>query len=353
MVQRWLWIFGLWLGLGVGAAAVEVTLYPQFAEVRTPVRLEKGVFVWQPGERLQKNRVEDLVWLSGVPVHRRVWRKGALWFFADGSVATLHYLTRGLSGSVRYRLNLDQGTIEGWLRVKNGLDETIAAESLEFVSGSVPIEGSPSVPMVAEVRALSAKAMPAAKEAFVGAQGGVFRYRLEGPVLLEPEVTELPLFTAKVDPVFYWRYRGAFVRGDRLFFERGYRFVTNHPLAAGSVDLFRQGIFLGRLRIPDRFRGERVELGLGPATRARTKRAIEVLTETRELKRYRVTTTVKNPGEEPVQVEIEERFAADAIEISIEGGERIPRGYRIAFPLLPGGERTYRYTVTLRYKKRP
>ncbi len=350
MKKTGLWLLGLWLWALVQAAGVQVTLYPRFAEIRTPLRLEQGVYVWQPGERVLKNLVEDLVWLSGVEVSRRVWRKGALWFFAEGDAATLHYLTRGLSAGVRYRLVLDRGTIAGWLRVRNALDEPVEAQTLEFVSGSVPLGGRTAV--AREVGVLAAKAAPA-EEGFVGASGGVFRYRLARPVVLEPEVTEVPLFSAEVSPVFFWRYRGSFVRGDRIFFERGYRFTATGPLAAGTVDLFQKGVFLGRLDIPDRYPGEPVELGLGPATRARSERRVEVLTESREQKRYRVTTTVKNLGEEPVRVEIEERFSADAIELLLEAGERIPRGYRIVFELAPGGERTYQYQVTLRYKKRP
>jgi len=351
MKKTGLWLLGLWLWALAQAAGVQVTLYPRFAEVRTPVRLEQGVYVWQPGERVQKSLVEDLVWLSGAEVSRRVWRKGALWFFAEGDAATLHYLTRGLSAGVRYRLVLDRGTIAGWLRVKNTLDEPVEAQTLEFVSGSVPL-GS-WIPVEGVLKSVSAEEASINEEGFVGAGGGVFRYRLAGPVVLEPEVTEVPLFSAEVSPVFFWRYRGPFVRGDRIFFERGYRFTATRPLAAGTVDLFQKGVFLGRLDIPDRYPGEPVELGLGPATRARSERRVEVLTESREQKRYRVTTTVKNLGEEPVRVEIEEHFSADAVELVIEAGERIPRGYRIVFELAPGGERTYQYQVTLRYKKRP
>ena len=354
MTKKWVWMALFGLLAWVHAAGVRVTLYASFAEVQTPVRLDHGVYVWQPGERALGSLVEDLVWLSGVEVKRRVWRKGALWFFAQGDQARLHYLTQGLSGSVRYRFLLDQGRLEGWLRVRNTLDEPVEVEALRFLSGNVPLSAR-AVGRVGDkqVRALAVAKSAPVEEGFVGAQGGVFRYQLAGPLRLEPEVTELPLFEAQADPVFFWRYRGGFVRGRRLPLERGYRFQATAPLAAGVVDLFQAGDFLGRLSIPDRYPGEPVELRLGPATRARTERQVEALAETRELRRYRVTTRVRNPGEEPVRVEIEERFSADAIEITLSGGERIPQGYRIVFDLPPGGERTYQYTVTLRYKKRP
>jgi len=344
---------GFFLGVALfaltQASGTRVTLYPAFAEIAEPVRIEHGVFVWQPGERVAAQRVEDLVWMTGVEVRRRVWRNGTLWIFASGERGVLHHLTRGLSGSVRYALEVEAGRLSAWLQVRNALDMPIEVEDLRFISGSVPLaEGAR--PLRAKAVALSA---PAEEGVFVGGGGGVFRYRLSGPLLLEPEVTELPLFTLSVRPAFYWRYVGPFQKGERLSFRRGYRFQAPKPLAAGRLDLFSGGDFLGRVRVPDTYAGERVELELGPATRARSERRIQVLAETRELVRYRVTTTVKNPGEEPVEVEIAETFHADAVELELPEGERWPRGYRIAFSLPPGGERTYRFEVTLRYKKRP
>ncbi len=331
------------------ASGTRVTLYPAFAEIAEPVRIEHGVFVWQPGERVAAQRVEDLVWMTGVEVQRRVWRKGALWVFAHGDRGVLHHITRGLSGSVRYALEVEKEQLAAWLRVRNALDTPIEVEELRFISGPVPLAEGPRLPRAKAM----ARAAPTEEGVLVGSGGGVFRYRLSGPLLLEPEVTELPLFALPVRPAFYWRYRGPFQKGERLFFRRGYRFQAPKPLAAGTLDLFYGGDFLGRVRVPDTYAGERVELALGPATRARSKRRVEVLQETPELARYRVTTTVENPSEEAVEVEIEETFHADAVKLELPEGERRPGGYRIHFSLPPGGERTYRFEVTLRYKKRP
>ena len=334
------------------AAGTRVTLYPRFAELAEPVRIEHGVFVWQPGERVAAALVQDLVWMTGTKVLRRVWRNGNLWIFAEGERGVLHHLTRGLSGSVRYALDVDAGRLLAWLRAQNELDAPLEVEELRFVSGSVPLVGG--------VRAvegrMEALAAPVAKSAeapvFAGSTGGVFRYRLAGPLVLEPEVTELPLFELAVKPAFYWRYAGPFQKGRRLPFRRGYRFLAPKPLAAGTFDLFAGGDFLGRLGAPDTYAGERVELELGPAPRARSERRIEVLAERRDLRRYRVETRVKNPGDEPVHVEVEEFFQADEVELVLSEGERRPRGYRVAFELPPGGEHRYRYEVTLRYKRR-
>ena len=330
------------------ASGTRVTLYPAFAEIAEPVRIEHGVFVWQPGERVAAQRVEDLVWMTGVEVQRRVWRKGALWVFAHGDRGVLHHLTRGLSGSVRYALEVEKGRLSAWLRVRNALDMPIEVEELRFISGTVPLAGGHRpLPAKAMARAASAE-----EGAFSGSGGGVFRYRLSGPLLLEPEVTELPLFALPVRPAFYWRYRGPFQKGERLFFRRGYRFQTPKPLATGLLDLFSGEDFLGRVRVPDTYAGERIELELGPATRARSERRIEVLRETPELARYRVTTTVENPGEEAVEVEIVETFHADAVELELPEGERRPGGYRVTFLLAPSEAHTYRFQVTLHKKPR-
>lgn len=330
------------------ASGTRVTLYPAFAEIAEPVRIEHGVFVWQPGERVAAQRVEDLVWMTGVEVQRRVWRKGTLWIFARGEQGVLHHLTRGLSGSVRYALEVEEGRLSAWLRVRNALDAPIEVEELRFISGSVPLaEGGRPL----QVKAV-ARSAPAEEGVFVGGRGGVFRYRLSGPLLLEPEVTELPLFALSVRPAFYWRYRGPFQKGERLFFRRGYRLEAPRPLAAGRLDLFSGGDFLGRVRVPDTYAGEQVELELGPATRAQSKRRVKVLRETPELARYRVTTTVENRGADAVEVEIVETFHADAVELELSEGERLPGGYRVAFSLAPGEAHTYRFQVTLHRKPR-
>lgn len=346
---------GVLLGLGfwalVFASGTRVTLYPHFAEVAEPVRIERGVYVWQPAGKVAEARIEDLVWLTGAKVQRRVWRGGSLWFFAEGERGVLHHLTRGLSGSLRYTLEVDTGRLRAWIRVRNGLGVPLEVAELRFVSGAVPLFGAPRTGE--RMEALAARAAKSDEApVFAGSTGGVFRYRLRGPVVLEPELTELPLFELTVKPRLYWRYSGAFQRGRRIPFRRGYRFAPEKPLAKGTVDLFAGGDFIGRLGLPDTFAGEPVGLALGPASRARSERRIEVLAERADLRRYRVLTEVQNLGDEPAWVEIEEYFRADAVELKLSEGERRPRGYRVTFALPPGGTHRYRYEVVLRYQKR-
>jgi len=344
-------ILGLWLALLPAlAAGSRVVVYPEFAEVAYPVEVRGGVYVFSPSERLAAELVEDLVWLVGPETKKRVWQKKSLWIYADDGPATLHYLTRGLSGRVRYTLDLDAGRLVAWLKVKNRLDEVVSADELYFVSGSVPLEGErPPAPLG---RAVAKMGSPA-DSGFVGAAGGVFRYRLAGPVELAPEVTELVLFEDAVAPRLVWRYKGGFVRSDRLSLKRGYAFeVERVPLAAGVVDLFKAGAFIGRVPVADRYLGEEVFLFLGPAERARSERRVTPLKESAEEKRYRVWTRVKNLGDERARVEIEEVFAADAVELELPAGERIPKGYRLTFELPPGGEYAYSYEVVLRFKSR-
>jgi len=345
-LKKFLGAAALFLGL---AAATELVLYPDFAEIREPVRLEHGVYVWQPGERVASKVIDDLVWLDGVAVQRQVWRKGSLWFYAEGEAATLHHLSRGLSGRMRYRLAIDRGFLEGWLVVQNDFGEPLRVDSLTYLSGSVPLGSRLQREPVARTLGLAKAPSPAKPE--VSTPGGLFRYALDGPVRLEPERTDLRIFEARAKPQFFWRYRGPFVESGRLALTRGYRFRAERPLAAGTLDLFKNGLFLGRLSVPDRYQGEDVELPLGPAQRAKTKRRIDVLVSRPNQKRYRVETRVENPGDEPVYVEIEERFSAEAVKVEIASGEVLPRGYRVSFLLPPGASRSYVYTVTLEWRR--
>jgi len=341
----------LFLGLALGQG-VELRLYRNFAEVAEPVALEEGVYVWQPGPAVWERLIGDRVWLSGARLERVVWRKDAVWLFAEGEDARLHYLTRGLSGELRYRLELEGGELEGWLWVRNELGRPVRVEELVYIAGAVPIAGGAPRERGLSPMAKVAEAVSAPGARYEGAGGGVFRYRYDRPVVIEPERTGFPLYRAEVRPLLVWSYRGMFVRAERLPLSRGYRFEAPLALGAGSLDLFKGGTFLGSLRIGDAYEGDEVDLPLGPATRARAVRRVEVLAENAEVQSYRVTTRVENRGEEAAWVEIEERFPGDRLELVLEEGERVPRGYRVRFRLPPKGEHTYRFRVTIRYAKK-
>ncbi len=327
------------------ARGTEITLYENFAEVARPVTLEGGVFAWRPSDRLAGTLVGDLVWLSGARERLRVWRGSELLIYADGEEARLHYLTRGLTGRLGYRLHLASGAFAAWLRVENGLDEPVEAAGLTFVAGVVPLEGAP---VRVEAMALAKRVKDEAPAfTFQGGLGGVFRYRLDRTVTLYPDRTELPFFRGAVKPKLVWRYRGGFVRSSRLRLFRLYRFSAPLNLSPGTVDVFAEGTFIGRSRLARTYEGRPAEVELGVAERARVERRVEVLEESKDRRRYRVTTRVTNEGDEPARVEIEERFNGKGLKLVLPAGERVPMGYRIGFDLAPGASHTYVYEATL------
>ncbi len=327
-------------------AGTRVVLYRGFAEVVRPVAVKDGVWVWNPGEAAP---VPGTLRLFGLVERKRVWQGDAVVFFTEGSgPARLGYLTRALSGRLDYALDLDAGTLTAWVTVENR-GPTLRADELWYVAGAVPLVGEGGGGPKLATKRLALAAAPA-EAAYQGAAGGVFRYRFAGGAELVRGRTELPFQRGAVRPLFLWRYRGGFVKGDRLVFQRGYRFDAPWPLAAGRVSLWKAGAFLGQATLPDRPQGEPVEFWLGPDPLGRAERKVEVLEETRERARYRVTTRLENRHAEPVRVEIEERFPTRGYQLKIAGAERVPGGYRLGLDLAPGGRWTYVYEVTLLYR---
>lgn len=333
------------------AGSVRVVVYPSFAEVSQEVEVKNGVLVWSPGEDVLAGLVDGGVRLVGIPEVRRVWRGGSVVFHvANDGTARLSYLTRSLGGSLSYHLDLDAGELVAWVRVQNSLTRPLVADEFWYVAGSVPLGEGGVRPASAALWQKGQRAVEAlAPEAeFVSATAGVFRYRYPERAELEPGITELAFKRGLVRPRLTWSYRGAFVRDRRLFFTRGYLFKAPWPVAAGSISLWSEGTFVGRVPVADTDEGDEVRLSLGPDPRGFAERRVEVLEENRDLARYRVSTAIKNRHREPVRVEIQETFSGREVVLKITGAERIPQGYRLKVDLAPGGEWTYVYEVTIR-----
>lgn len=330
-------------------------LYPGFAEVHEEITLPEGSWTWFLGKDLAPLLVDGTVRLLGVEETRRVWRGDAVTFhYLGAGQAQLAYLTRGVGYTLHYDLDVDRGALVGWAKVSNRLSRSLRFAHVTFVAGEVPLQGG-AIPDATKARAfdglaVAADAMPAAAPVYAGAGGGVFRYELEDPPPFESGVTEIPFVRAPVEATFTWRYRGGFVRADRVAFQRGYVFEAPAALAGGLVNVRDGGVLLGQVFMEDAAVGKPVRLWLGADPEGEATRRITVLKDERKEKAYRVSTTVQNPRDVPVRVEMEEYFNAREVELKLPAGaERTPQGYRWVVTLRPGEVRTFAYTVTLRY----
>ncbi len=330
-------------------------LYPGFAELHQPVTLPQGQWTWFPDKTLAGLLVDGTVRLLGVREERRLWRGSAITFYYEGSgEAQLAYLTRGLSYSIYYDLDVDSGSLVGWARVNNRLEQPLSFDHLTFVAGEVPLEVGGHPIMSKAARAYDKMALeapvPAPEPVYAGSGGGVFRYELADPPVFEPGLTEIPFVRGRTEPVFTWKYSGGFVRSSWLEFQRGYTFMAPAALAGGLVNLRDGGVLLGQTYMSEHPKGEKVQLWLGRDPEGRAERRFEVLKDERKEKAYRVTTSIRNPRSEPVRVEISERFNAREVVLKLpDGAVRTPQGYSIEFTLAPGESREFMYTATLRY----
>ncbi|WP_457630620.1 hypothetical protein [Oceanithermus sp.] len=338
-----------------GAQASRGYLYPGFAEIHEDVNLPPGSWSWFPSNALAGSLVDGTVRLLGVEEQRRTWRKGVVTFFYDGAgQAQLAYLTRGLGYSLYYDLDVDSGRLTGWAKIDNRLNEPLSFDHLTFVAGEVQLRAGGAPAMDKAARAYEgemAMAAPApAMPEYAGSAGGVFRYELDEPPVLEAGVTELPFIRESADVIYTWTYNGGFTRGERVVFQRGYRFEAPAPLAGGLVNIRDRGVLLGQAYMEETASGGVVQLRLGRDPEGIARRVVTVLKDTRKEKAYRVTTTVSNARRTPVRVEIRESFSAKEVVLDLpKGARRTSRGYAIEFILAPGAERSFTYTVTLRY----
>jgi len=347
-------VFAL-LTLGAGAWAAKGYLYPGFAEIHDDVLLPPSNWTWFPDDTLSSSLVDGTVRLLGVEELRRVWRKGAITFYYNGSgSAQLAYLTRGLGYGLYYNLDVDSGKLVGWARVSNRLQKPLRFDELTFIAGEVPLRAGNAPVMAKSARAYDVMeaAAPAAAPLpeYSGSGGGVFRYVLKDPPAFEPGTTEIPFLRASSSPVYTWSYAGGFVRGNKVLFNRGYTFEAPAALAGGLVNIRDRGVLLGQTYMNEQAKGSKVQLWLGSDPEGKAERQVTVLKDERKEKAYRVTTTVSNPRDTPVRVEINEGFSAREVSISLPpDARRTPGGYSIEFLLAPGAKRSFSYTVTLRY----
>jgi len=391
--------------------AQESVVYKGFAELRQPQTLPQGEWVWEPGETVFQSLVPGTLRLIGVTeVSRRVqvaaqpnplaayvgkelqfywegqWRRATLisaeknlylyegrylvglpgivtypdpsgfsagpgpkvvFRYQGAGAATLVYLTRALTWSLRY--TLEDGELTGWATLSNGLGRPLRLGRTELVAGSVPLleGGFDALAPRPETRMLqAAPTAPGARGAeFVGEAGGIYRYRLPGEVTLEPGLNELPFVRTRVRPAYLWQLQTDFTTERELAFVRGFRFAAPENLAAGVVSIREQGVFVGQARMGDTAKGSNVILMLGPDPEGRATRQVEQQARNR----FRVTTRVQNPKTYPVEVEIEE-VMPEPFTLEGAGLERLPEGYRIRFTLAPGQSRSYTYTLTLQQR---
>jgi hypothetical protein len=395
----------LTLVLGISVAQ-EATIYRAFAELRQPVTLPVGSWTWEPSQAVLRSLIAGTLELSGVEESSRLvqvlpqgsplsayrgrkvqfywegqWREATVidperpifefegrylttlpgliaypdpgglrpgpaarvtFRYQGSGPASLNYLSRGLTWKLYY--TLEGSNLTGWAALANDLGQVLEFKQVELVAGSVPVlEGGFEQP-VPPAQALEFRAAPREKAGaeFVGEAGGTYRYRLPGALTLQPGQTELPFLQAKVQPTYTWRWQSGFSSAGEISFERGYRFTAPENLAGGLVSVRDRGVFVGQSFLPETARGNPVTLSLGPDPEGRAARRIEVLAQNR----FRVSTTVRNPKQYGLEVEMVESFP-QPFTLEISGAERTPEGYRASFTLAPGASRTLTYTVTL------
>ncbi|MDM7324005.1 MAG: hypothetical protein P3W93_003240 [Thermus sp.] len=323
--------------LSLSTVAQEVVVYPGFAEIKEPVVLPPGAWVYLGGERLNRV-VPGSFRLLGVEEIERVHQGGAVLFRYKGEgPATLRYLYTGLSGEVFY--TLEEGKLTLWARLRLE-GSPLEAKGLTLLVGEAPILGR------AEVQGLAMRTL--ALETAAGSPEspfGLFRYPLS-PRRLETGTTEIPSLKAPVNPERLLRYQGSFRTERYLPLERGYRFRAPFSLAPGTLEVVEGGLFLGQALLPPTPQGETAQVFLGKDFEARLDRKVELVSHTDKEATYRVETRASNPYPYAITLLLEETFP-QPFRLEFAGATLLPQGYRLELTLKPREVRTLTYRLTL------
>jgi len=321
--------------LGLLALAQEVVVYPGFAEVKEPVVLPPGAWVYLAGEKLSRMAPGSLR-LLGVEEVERIYQGSAVLFRYQGEgPATLRYLYTGLTGEIFY--TLEEGTLTLWARLRLE-GEPLEAKRLTLLAGEAPLLEAPSAPKAA-LRAF-AEGAPVPESPF-----GLFRYELP-PRKLLPGTTEVPFLKGEVQPERLLRYQGPFRTEKLLPLERGYRFRAPFPLAPGNLEAVEGGLFLGQAFLPATPKAEAAEVWLGKDLEARLFRSVSLLSRTEKEATYRVETRLENPYPYPVTLLLSETFP-EPFRLDFPTATLLPQGYRLELTLKPKEARTLTYRLTL------
>jgi len=195
-------------------------------------------------------------------------------------VATLSYLSRGISWSPHYSLEVAENgkaALEAWADLSNIGFERVEADKVQLVAGKVNIVGfggNPQAPMDYRLNALEDSGRAVGATSAVQSQGenaGNFSYLLKQKLSLEPgsrrsvpfvepQVTVTPL----VKPVLISRYDSS--RGQNVADwqnKRVYRLSSDTFLPTGPIVVREKGQLLGQVQMRDAAPQEGVDLELG------------------------------------------------------------------------------------------
>ena len=273
---------------------------------------------------------------------------------------TLSYLTRAVSWTPRYTLNVSgsSAVLRALADIRNGTGEAVAVSATELFAGDVSVGGgSAGQGQVMEGAASTSgsMALPSIplgnRVVTLAGVGGLYRYGLTQRYTLPAASTyTLPFLTPKLSG--FQRFASLntyFSTGNSAgTFNRSYRFRADQNLPGGQVTVREAGRIVGQVGVPETAKGERVEFSLGRDPDVRYLRRVETLSTSKNGGRYRVTYTFRNSRVQAVRAELSEGIGGKSVVLEgspPQNGNQATATLQLTVPA--GGEVSRSFTVTV------
>ncbi len=405
------------------AVAQEVTVSYNFAEVRSPVALTGNKFEWTPSPdlaqflvagslELEYPQVQSLTLLPGITnllkffegkevmvriednrvvkaiviradlglfeiagQYRQLSASQVIfpslegvrfeptyqWQFAGaGGKSNLSYLTRALTWSPRYTLNVtnDTGRLTAWADLRNAGATPYNVPEITLLAGQINLESGQQNQNFQsnQVQNLQARADTVSNVEAIGESAGlqIFKYP-KALTLAGGTTTSVPFLNKSTKLERILDYTASFSETPRqvVAMQRLYRVQSETDLPAGVFTVREDNRVVGQARIGDTPKAERANLYLGADFDLRLLRTTEVITRTNTSAKFKVVFSLTNTKTRPVMIRLRENLGTtgnynlDAV--SLPNLRRESEGLNASTTLAPNQKFEGSYTITYKY----
>jgi hypothetical protein len=276
-----------------------------------------------------------------------------------GGNATLTYLTRGVSWTPRYTLNVkgDAATLNAWADVRNASSLEYTAPKTNFIAGQVNIAANEDNVLRPQVVAAPQAAFARAEDSVqaTGELGGLQTFVYAKPITLAAKtMTSVPFVNTKATLERILDYSSGFTPQPRLVvpLNRIYSIKTDSDLPGGVVTVREDNRVVGQARIGDNPKAEALPINLGADFDLRLTRTAQTLERTQKQARYKVNFSLVNTKTRAVTVRITENLGESYTleQVVIPNIKRAEGGFTSQVTLQPNQRLEASYTITYKYQ---